>query len=710
MSSPASLRSLRLFGALVLLATIQTPAAFAQSPKECDMLRRLLTQGAPIIPPKANPRLPAVKMYAVKVMIDDARFAPIFGKPFDALSDGEYYHWSREVVPHCNHGTQPSLLADIPNDTRAILFDLFLHVPRSQIAFWSQYNRSSQKLLKAAEAKIANLPATPAGHDELKGTDALMQKELEYAPGRPTEEYRAAYAAAERRILLGAEGANASRQVQAAGTTAADLLSLVQAANEAESKRDATTDPALRSTREAQVRELVAGAHALAVKLARKEAADHEAMRARPSTGLATLAETKAAETALKKRYGLLLNRPEFDEFNLARAAHRASLYRSSSPALVDAIGKAQNTADLDAIIGKYVWEADAQHPALASVLTAHAARTAAVAPFSKFAGGDYLDAIYSGDFALLRAADSKYLASYQKMGSSVAQELQSMGAGGLVDAAFDSSNFSLVRPMLTVYLMNYGQTSKACLRPGYKNFDIGTRLTSERDTPFGREIVADYGIVNVTRYPVNKEFIPAFTEIGTMDPDDDFAFDAIVNGGEVAKAFGGLRTMMARIPCGDARVARLERNLLTFFNERHLYQEKSAALRAKHLEARNRADSATWKACTQEQDKLGVPGYYRDLFRKRCLENPDSVSVAEVERWKENAAEVDRLRAKINGATPMFSRAELAVRSYRCGNAPATGPIEERELQTLRCMETVELTDQDREQVKRLERQHGSR
>jgi hypothetical protein len=132
--------------------------------------------------------------------------------------------------------------------------------------------------------------------------------------------------------------------------------------------------------------------------------------------------------------------------------------------------------------------------------------------------------------------------------------------------------------------------------------------------------------------------------------------------------------------------------------------------VRAKHIQARDRADSATWKVCTQEQDKLGVPGYYRDLFRKRCLENPDSVSLAEVERWKENAAEVDRLRAKINGATPMFSRAELAVRSYRCGNAPATGPIEERELQTLRCMETIELTDQDRQQVKSLEKQHGSR
>jgi hypothetical protein len=710
MSNPDSRRMPGLLGVLVLLATVQPPAAFAQSPRECDMLRRLLTQGAPIIPPKANPRLPAVKMYAVKVMIDDARFAPIFGKPFDALSDGEYYHWSREVVPHCNHGTQPSLLADIPADTRAILFDLFLQVPRSQIAFWSQYNRSSQKLLKAAEAKIANLPATPAGNDELKATDALMQGEFEHAPGRPTDEYRAAYAAAERRILLGAEGANASRQVQAAGTTAADLLSLVEASRAAESKLSATTDPALRSTREAQVRELDAGAHALAVKLARKEAADYEAMQARTSGGLATLAEARAVETALEKRYGTLIKRPEFGEFNRARAAHRASLYRSNSPALVDAIGKSQNTADIDSVIRKHVWGDDAELPVLAPVLTAYAARSAAVAPFSGFAGGDYLDAIYSGNFELLRAADNKYLASYQKIGSSIAQEIRSMGAGDLVDAAFDSSNLSLVRPVITVYRMNYGQTSKACLRPGFKNFDIGTRVTSERDTPFGREIVADYGIVNVTRYPVNKEFIPAFTEIGTTDPDDDFAFDGIVNGGEVAKMFGGVRTMMARIPCGDARIARLERNLLTFFNERHLYKQKSAALRAKHIQARDRADSETWKVCTQEQDKLGVPGYYRDLFRKRCLENPESVSMAEVERWKENAAEVDRLREKINGATPMYSRAELSVRINRCDNAAAKGPIEERELRTLRCTETVELTDEDREQIKRLERQHGSR
>ena len=60
----------------------------------------------------------------------------------------------------------------------------------------------------------------------------------------------------------------------------------------------------------------------------------------------------------------------------------------------------------------------------------------------------------------------------------------------------------------------------------------------------------------------------------------------------------GGIRTIMARIPCGDARIARLERNLLTFFNERSSYKQKADALRAKHIQASNRAASADWRFC----------------------------------------------------------------------------------------------------------------
>ena len=722
--STSRLRVLRNLGAFALLAVVMTPLTLAawgkknpaqllqeqrerrtrEMPITCGKLRRLVDEGPPIFPPNANPQLPAVQEYAIKVLIDDARFVPVFGMPYDEQTEEEAQFLSQASTRYCK---EPGMaLAALQADKQSILYSMFGGL-RGIYVRWLDLARSSEKALKAAVVELNNLPANSTSVSELKRINDLMARELQWVPGARTEVYRAAYKVAENRILTVAEGANAAKQI-ATSSTAADLRSLVKTAEEAAATLRATTDPDLRATREAQQRKLNDGISSLSSRLAQNEFDAFRALQGKPSAGLATLAEAKGMEQALSQRYGALLERPEFQQFNQERQRYRGDLYAANSAALVAEVSRAADSADIDSVLGKYLVPGDSESESLVAFRTASSARRRVVEPFSAFAGGDYLNAIYSGNFDLVYAADRKYFEGYQSMvpsivQSPIAQAINMVAGGNAVGNAFDASNFSLVTPVLSVYLMNYGQTSKSCLRPGFKDYVIGTRVTTVRDTPFGQQIVDDFGVVGVTHYPVNKEFIPAFDVLGTTDPDDNFAFDLFVNGGKTTALFSGIRSMMASIPCGDARIARLEKNLLSYYNNRDTYRQKVLANREQQLRERAQSEYTVYHACLDEQKKLSIGRMYEDVFMNRCRADRSTITSAEIEKWQAGTETLDRLRER--AAAARWSGMESGVRSYRC-SAITSGQGFDREIQELTCMLNYQLTDADKEQIKRLQAQ----
>jgi len=322
--------------------------------------------------------------------------------------------------------------------------------------------------------------------------------------------------------------------------------------------------------------------------------------------------------------------------------------------------------------------------------------------PFSDFSGADYLNAVYSGRFDQVSAADAKYFEGYQALNSMVSQELSSMGLD-TASTAFDPANYSLVVPVLTVYLMNYGQTSKSCLRPGFKEFVVNRTLVTTRELPWGGKIVESQGIVGVDRYPVNKEFIPAFSELGTSDPDERAVPDALLNGGQTNKLFSGIRSMMASIPCTDASIVRFERNLLSLYNNREANRQEVFAQREKFWRDRDAKRAVITRACKEELARLGIVSPFESDFIKRCEEDRKSISDADIARWKAGPDDIERISAILYGDNPRFTKAGTYIRQQHCERLGQSGGGDNG-LRSMKCMLEYQPTAQELESIKMMD------
>jgi hypothetical protein len=674
----------------------------AQIPKTCDQFRQLLTRGAPIFPPNANPLLQPVKEYAVKVMIDDGRFVPIFGKPYDALSPEELYFLGREALPYCDHSSRPAPLDDVPYEARAVLFYMFDGYPKAIFNRWTETGRQAGQTLKASALQLTELPAEPASVAAMKAINDRATPELQWAPGRRADDYLAAYKVAETRILLVTEKAAAAKQV-ASASSPADLQKLVSSAKEIAASIGTTTDANLRAQRQAQLGELDERIRTLSGELAASELRDYQASPPIPSGGLATLVDANAREKALNDRYGTLLTSAEFQSFNSARADHRAQLYSSNSAALIAEVNRASNTVDIDGALAKYIVPSDLQSPALAPVRAAVAARTRVVAPFSDFPGGDYMDAIFSGNLDLVYAADLKYFEGFQRLAQATAQQITSIVGRDIIGNNFDSTNLSLITPVFTVYLMNYGQTSKACLRPGFHEFVVNRRLVATQETVFGKRIVEDYGTVGVDRYPVNKEFIAPFSEVVETTPDDNALGDFMVNDGKATRLYGGVRAMMSSIPCNDARIVRFEKNLLAFYTNREANRHKLLAAREQSIRGRDEQRSKIYKSCSEEVHELGIVAPFEYNFMTKCRDDHAGITPEDIARWQSGPGQIEAMRVILYGDPPRFNKSETFIRQQHCESLPRPQGGDGG-LISMKCMLEYQPTEREKAQIQSLE------
>jgi hypothetical protein len=331
-------------------------------------------------------------------------------------------------------------------------------------------------------------------------------------------------------------------------------------------------------------------------------------------------------------------------------------------------------------------------------------AQSPAPAPFAGLPAEDYLNAVYSGNFDRVREADVKYLKGYLDMSQRVAQELNSMGLPGGVADGLDSSHFSMVTPVLAVYLLNYGQTSKKCLRPGFKEFVVNTTLIETSSSPWGGEIVRDLGIVNVSRYPVNREFIPAFSEIGTSNPYGGSFDDAFMNDGWTTSVYDGVRTMMARIPCNDARIVRFEKNLLSLYVNREANRQRVLANREKANLEHLVAAAKPMVECQAEARKLGLEAPYFFEFSKRCESDRSSITAADIERWKNGPKEYQRLWSIIySPENPRFTKAGTYIRQQHCASLErSTGGL--NQLSSMQCILDYQPTEAELKTIKMMD------
>jgi len=203
--------------------------------------------------------------------------------------------------------------------------------------------------------------------------------------------------------------------------------------------------------------------------------------------------------------------------------------------------------------------------------------------PFGNIKGGDYLNAIYEGDYSVLRHADNVYLADLQPAIQSSVDMIKMMTplfkliSGGIMDEKFinknikkDLTNLSIFKRVLATYLFNYQLYSNRCLRKDKVKFTV---FSSSPDVVFtnylGVEVSRIYGHSSQDTYFVNKEFETAFRDIGSTQSLQGAGtlVDASFNKGKISNLIYGTKYMMTKFPCDSPDIDRLEENLIYLYN-----------------------------------------------------------------------------------------------------------------------------------------------
>lgn len=303
-----------------------------------------------------------------------------------------------------------------------------------------------------------------------------------------------------------------------------------------------------------QLAPLRASIGALNAEQAAQQAADYESFASQVPSTPATLAEAKSREAALAARYGSQLNAPEYATFNEGRRTWREKWLTAVSAPLSARIEAAESVSAVQGVFDAFVVAADLTSAPGKTLQVVAQRRKDVLAPFSSFAGGDYLNAIYDGDAATVRSLDAEYLRTYSTL-------MQSVGIGALVDS------FTLVQPVLATYMFNYDTASAKCLRPDAKEFVVTSGTDWVTQNGWGQELSRTAMSRTETHYRINPEFVRAFEALGESEPDSAAGLDRFLFGGNIAKVVSGTHSVMRAFPCSDPRILRLERNMLALYD-----------------------------------------------------------------------------------------------------------------------------------------------
>ena len=183
--------------------------------------------------------------------------------------------------------------------------------------------------------------------------------------------------------------------------------------------------------------------------------------------------------------------------------------------------------------------------------------------PFAGLAGDKYLNAIYHGEFALVKQADNGYANSLQKL-YALATNNNPGFLGGIISQAFSALNIH--DSVAAKYLFHYENRFAKCLASDAETFGVEEKVPGLVATnTLGVEIWRTNGFSKIYTYKVNKELAPAFRQVGTMNPEAFRLASMLLSSGlpdyrlQVVK---GVEQIQSKFACNDPVVKQFESNL----------------------------------------------------------------------------------------------------------------------------------------------------
>ena len=186
--------------------------------------------------------------------------------------------------------------------------------------------------------------------------------------------------------------------------------------------------------------------------------------------------------------------------------------------------------------------------------------------PFNELRGGNFLNALYHGDFAAISQFDAYYR---QRKIQQRRAWIGKHWTDDLLDAAVNSMR--LADTVLTIYLFYFEDKYAACLKPDAVTFRV-VKVVPDTviENLLGVEVARYYGWTERKFFKINKEFAIAFRRIGTTEPESAMAglSDFLLNQGGTdlrREVLAGTKQMMKTFSCESKTIQRLENTLLAF-------------------------------------------------------------------------------------------------------------------------------------------------
>lgn len=183
--------------------------------------------------------------------------------------------------------------------------------------------------------------------------------------------------------------------------------------------------------------------------------------------------------------------------------------------------------------------------------------------PFTGLAGDKYLNAIYQGNFAVVKRADQNYADSYKKLYALATNNNPGL-LGNIVSQALGSLNIHA--SVSAKYLFHYEKRFNKCLKPDAETFAVKEKVPDIVGTNMlGVEMWRMHGFTNTYKYKVNKEFAHVFRQVGTINPNAFTFVNMLLSSGYAdyrMQVVKGVEQIQSQYACDDPVVTQFEQNL----------------------------------------------------------------------------------------------------------------------------------------------------
>ncbi len=361
-----------------------------------------------------------------QLLVEDERFVPIFGKPFDQMTQRELTDIGTNTVGPCVMQNQTHVNKNYQNTISNIFR---MHTMMMQ---GLQRARDSHAEFDRMTAEVATLKQTQEDSNRLDSMRRRASLLVINAPGKSAEQFF--FAAAQYGSL---RSATLSRPIieqeliTASGLKGLRVLIEREEFVQGETERDAKQG--VSSDWHTLLPRLHARVHELAVTVAAEETAKYRAFMDATGYGPSSFSKATAYDREVFATNPLVIKlrdfdgqslRPEFDAFNQLRdqyfvkiMANREKALVEQTPAILAKVARTTTPKELGALYADAVPTDQKDSEAGKAIRTAVDARFDQLLPFNKLSGGLYLSMLYLKDRETIRRLDEHYLSGVREAG-----------------------------------------------------------------------------------------------------------------------------------------------------------------------------------------------------------------------------------------------------------------------------------------------------